>query len=121
MDVLQKQPNLPVIITDNEAQAKELLLSLGILNHFKPAPEQTKTTQSHVLMTHPTHWVVASLLLGNADAVENGYLVICLPKSTLTPQQFIHAANQMLHEQGFVDTAKFFADSSDSPGSRSEN
>jgi hypothetical protein len=46
---------------------------------------------------HPTHFIHVILYLGNPDPKENGYVVLCFPRSKFTCVQFMEIARKLLN------------------------
>jgi len=78
-------PNEFVKVTDN-AEAQLLMLQLGILDAV------LKAVLDH---NHPTHWIIAETYHGFADAEDNGYAVVCIPKSKFNRAEFDQRAALM--------------------------
>jgi len=95
IEKLKNSPNEEFRIS-NDAQAEVLLLELGILDRFKRAPQPHATTQAVVFNEHPTHHVLGALYLGHPKPADNGYFVICLPRSQFTTKQFHKFADDFL-------------------------
>jgi hypothetical protein len=115
-DQLLKNPDVPFTF-DDDAQCKKLLSEIGILGRFSadPIKGQTSTTQAFTDMNHKTHWILAMLFLGKTKASDNGYYVVCLPKSGCTIEQFCAACAQFTKGQGSVGAVGLF------PGDASDN
>jgi len=92
------------------------LLELGILDRFsQKSSEAPSTTQTVTQGNHPTHWILALLYLGKTKPKDNGYLVICLPKSKSTPQMVAILAEKLLKNRGTIAGFKAL------PGDSSDN
>jgi hypothetical protein len=92
---LQQHPKKCVDITD-DADAETLLSELGILERFVGNRAVGTSTQSVVHSGHPTHHILALLYLGRTKASDDGFLVLCLPKSEYSDRAFLHFAQQIL-------------------------
>lgn len=95
IEKLQNSPNERFKISD-DAQAEMLLLELGILDQFKKKPQPAATTQAVIYNEHPTHHILGVLYMGHPKAGDNGYLVICIPRSEFTVEQFHTFADNFL-------------------------
>jgi len=93
-------PNEFVKVTDN-AEAQLLMLQLGILDavlkaekaqQAKALKQSGTTVLDH---NHPTHWIIAETYHGFADAEDNGYAVVCIPKSKFNRAEFDQRAALM--------------------------
>lgn len=102
---------------DDDAECKLLLSELGIAGRFcrDPIKGQTSTTQTVTEMNHKTHWILAMLFSGKTKESDNGYYVVCLPKSRSTVVEFIQTCAQITEGQGTVVDAGLF------PGDASDN
>jgi len=94
-DKLQNAPDEQFDI-DDDADAKVLLLELGILDKFTTKLPSHETTQAVVYREHPTHHILALLYAGHSNPVDNGFFVFCLPRSRFSPEQFQLFADRFL-------------------------
>jgi hypothetical protein len=113
---LLENPHIPFSF-DNDEECKMLLLELGLSNRlsqnpvgFGNSPAQTVTH-----LNHPTHWIHAMLFLGKTRPEDNGYMIVCFPKSEMTMLQFGSAIDGIMKGQGQIGTANFI------PGDSSDN
>lgn len=88
---LADHPN-EVVSTANDQEARALLEKLGVLEKLEQVgasdsalPNQTQRME---IWDHPTHWITAIRFSGFSQPGDNGYLVRCLPKSSLTRAAF---------------------------------
>jgi hypothetical protein len=76
------------VIAPNEAEALKLIKVLGLYSSLKRA-ELRFAPESSVFVIdekHPTHWILAYLYRGFKEPEDNGYGVMCYPKSKVTLQ-----------------------------------
>jgi hypothetical protein len=120
MEVMNKKlldnPNTPFSF-DNDEECKILLVELGLGNRFSTNPQNLgpNPIQTITHLNHATHWIHAVLFLGHAVAENNGYLILCFPKSRMSMIQFTAAIDQFMKNKGQVAVAKLF------PGDSSDN
>lgn len=95
MKPLAQTPGEIVEIRDDD-DAKALLLELGMLDKFpKPANANRSWVSRVAYPEHPTHWISATRFGGFVNPSENGYAVVCLPKSHFS----MEGANRCLMEK----------------------
>ena len=103
MKPLSKSPNEIVEISD-DTDAKALLVQLGVINKFPESPNLSEPWAARVgYADHPTHWIMATLFTGFPNAIDNGYVIYCLPKSQFAlpdANQWLRANNQSLFPDG---------------------
>ena len=102
---------------DDEFEVKSILLELGIAGRFSQKPPNLPSgKQSQQLVSygeHPTHFIHVILYLGNPDLKENGYVVLCLPRSKISYGQFMEVAKKILNPtDDRIMGTKFFGGSS---------
>ena len=85
----------------DDAKCKALFSALGILEDFT----KSDTPKLSVVTTagHPTHWIAGALLSGYSLPEQNGYLVICLPKSKTPPEKLNEAVEEIYRIYGGQD------------------
>lgn len=101
-----------------EKQGVDLLLELGLVDEFSISHPPGKTTVQAVTGDLPTHHVIATRFAGNLEAEENGYWVVCIPKSQYSVEEIdnhMQVIVDRLQSQGLtVENIKpVFAQSSD--------
>jgi hypothetical protein len=69
----------------DDADAKILLVQLGIIDKFSKPPGLAKGAVTLCHSDHPTHWIVATRFFGHPKTTDNGFDVICCPKSRFSP------------------------------------
>ena len=82
----------------DDTDCRTLLLSIDLLGRFERIGESSGESTLPVLRTctydhHPTHWIAAVHLSGFPES-ENGYAVLCLPRSRFdaaTATDAVHA------------------------------
>ena len=70
-----------------DKQAVDLLFELGLIDEFAMSPPPSKTTVQAITGDLPTHHVIATRFAGNLEAEENGYWVLCIPKSQYSEEE----------------------------------
>ncbi len=70
-----------------EKQGVDLLLELGLIDEFSISYPPGKTTVQVITGDLPTHQVIATRFAGNFEAEENGYWVLCIPKSKYSVEE----------------------------------
>jgi hypothetical protein len=116
LEVLKQNPDKEFRF-DDKFEVKSILLELGIAGRFSQNPPNVPNgKQSQQLVSydeHPTHFIHAILFLGNPDPKENGYIVLCLPRSKFSYAQFMEVAKIILNptDDRILGT-KFFGGSS---------
>lgn len=92
----EELPDCPVRISD-DAQAKRLLLALGILDELPSKDALRNSGRAEIdtvavpFLDHPTHWILAFRFHGNELPEDNGFLVCAWPKNQY-PRTVIEAA-----------------------------
>jgi hypothetical protein len=73
-------PDKFVLISD-DTEAQAFLMATGILDKL-PNPSTRPDTQTTMCAdySHPSHWILATRIQGNADPTENGFMVMAWPK-----------------------------------------
>jgi hypothetical protein len=118
VEILQKHPNEPYQF-DDDKQAKALIFELGLAGRFSANPPNVPTGKSCTQAVHyteyPTHFILAILYAGNPKAEDNGYFVVCLPKSKFSFAQFNTFAGRFLNQGGntVVGMQGFYGESPD--------
>jgi hypothetical protein len=81
---LQANPHREFFL-QNEIEATTLLAELLLLDKFMKNPGLTKEWCSLLLFSdHETHFVCGVKIEGFANAIDNGHVVHCFPRSTYT-------------------------------------
>ncbi|MGO9586750.1 MAG: hypothetical protein ACLP2Y_11200 [Limisphaerales bacterium] len=70
-----------------DEQAVDLLFELGLIDEFSKSHPPGKTTVQAITGDLPTHHVIATRFAGNLEAEENGYWVLCIPKSEYSVEE----------------------------------
>jgi len=101
-----------------DEQAVDLLFELGLIDEFSKSHPPGKTTVQTITGDLPTHHVIATRFAGNFEAEENGYWVLCIPKSEYSVEEInnhMQAIVARFQSQGMaVETIKpMFPQSSD--------
>jgi len=60
---------------------------LGLVDEFSISHPPGKTTAQVITGDLPTHYVIATRSAGNPEAEENGYWVLCVPKSQYSEEE----------------------------------
>jgi hypothetical protein len=71
----------------DDKQAVDLLFELGLIGEFSISHPPGKTTAQVITGDLPTHYVIATRSAGNPEAEENGYWVLCIPKSQYSEEE----------------------------------
>jgi hypothetical protein len=71
----------------DDKQGVNLLFELGLIDKFLKSHTPGKTTVQVVTGDLPTHHVIATRSAGNLEAEENGYWVLCIPKSQYSEEE----------------------------------
>jgi hypothetical protein len=99
LEILKQNPD-KVFTFDDEFEIKSILLELGIAGRFsRNPPNVPRGQQSQQIVSygeHPTHFIHVILYLGHPDPKENGYIVLCFPRSKFSYGQFMEAAKKLL-------------------------
>ena len=70
-----------------EKQGVDLLLELGLVDEFSISHPPGKTTVQAIIRDLPTHYVIATRSARDLEAEENGYWVLCIPKSQYSEEE----------------------------------
>jgi hypothetical protein len=65
----------------DDKQAVDLLFELGLIDELSISHPSGNTTAQVITADLPTHRVIATRSAANLEAEENGYWVLCIPKS----------------------------------------
>jgi hypothetical protein len=99
LEILKQNPDKDFQF-DDEFETKSIMLELGLAGRFSMDPPNVpRGQQSQQLVSygeHPTHFIHVILYLGNPDPKENGYLVLCFPRSKVSYEQFMEIAKRLL-------------------------
>jgi hypothetical protein len=71
----------------NDQEAVDLLFELGLIDEFSISHPPGKTTVQVITGDLSTHHVIATRRAGNLGAEENGYWVLCIPKSQYSAEE----------------------------------
>ena len=71
----------------DDKQAVDLLFELGLIDEFSLSHPPGKTTAQVISGDLPTHYVIATRSAGNLEPEENGYWVLCVPKSQYSEEE----------------------------------
>lgn len=85
-DKIISKPNKLFEFSDDK-QAVDLLFELGLIDEFSKSHPPGKTTVQTMTGDLPTHHVIATRSAGNLEAEENGYWVLCIPKSLYSEEE----------------------------------
>jgi hypothetical protein len=85
-DKIISKPNKLFEFSDDKP-AVDLLLELGLINEFSISHPPGKTTVQVTTADLPTHYIIATRSAGNLEAEENGYWVLCIPKSQYSEEE----------------------------------
>jgi hypothetical protein len=97
-DLTQRPDEIVEIIDDTDA--KLLLLPFGVLDKFtKGVPRAGGWLDCASITTHPTHWISAQLYSGFENPADNGFCVLCLPKSRIGSAQFHQVVTASMPER----------------------
>ena len=93
-----------------EKKGVGLLLELGLVDEISISQPPGKTTVQAMTGDLPTHHVIATRFARNFEAGENGYWVLCIPKSKYSPEDInshMRAIVRKFQSQGMtVEIAK---------------
>ena len=70
-----------------DKQAVDLLFELGLIDEFSNSHPPGKATVQTLTGDLPTHCVIATRFAGNFEAEENGWWVVCIPKSQYSEEE----------------------------------
>jgi hypothetical protein len=70
-----------------EKEGVDLLFELGLVDEFSISHPPGKTAVHAVTGDLPTHHVIATRFAGKLEAEENGFWVLCIPKSKYTVEE----------------------------------
>ncbi len=70
-----------------DKQAVDLLFELGLIDGFSISRPPGKTTVQVITGDLPTHYVIATRSAGNPETEENGFWVLCAPKSQYSEEE----------------------------------
>ena len=100
LEILRQNPHKEFFFED-QFEIKSILLELGIAGRFSMDPPNVprgeQSQQAVTIGEHPTHFILVILYLGNADSTENGYIVLCYPRSKWNYAQFMERARIILN------------------------
>jgi hypothetical protein len=85
-DKIINKPNKLFEFSDDK-QAVDLLFELGLIGEFSISHPPGKTTAQVITGDLPTHYVIATRSAGNLEVEENGYWVLCIPKSQYSEEE----------------------------------
>jgi len=85
-DKIISKPNKLFEFSDDK-QAVDLLFELGLIGKFSLSHPPGTTTVQVTTGDLPTHYVIATRSAGNLEAEENGYWVLCIPKSQYSEEE----------------------------------
>jgi len=85
-DKIISKPNKLFEFLDDK-EAVDLLLELGLIDEFSASHPPGKTTVQAITGDLPSHHVIATHSAGNPAAQENGYWVLCIPKSLYSAEE----------------------------------
>jgi len=85
-DKIINKPNKLFEFSDDK-RAVDLLFELGLVDEFSISHPPGKTTAQVITGDLPTHYVIATRFAGNLEAEENGYWVLCIPKSQYSEEE----------------------------------
>jgi hypothetical protein len=85
-DKIISKPNKLFEFSDDK-QAVELLFELGLIDEFSNSHPPGKATVQTITGDLPTHHIIATRFAGNFEAEENGYWVLCIPKSQYSEEE----------------------------------
>jgi hypothetical protein len=80
-----------------EKQGMDLLFELGFVDEFSISHPPGKNTVQTLTGDLPTHHIIATRFAGSLEAGENGYWVLCIPKSKYSMEEINN------HMQTIVD------------------
>jgi hypothetical protein len=73
-----------------EKKGVDLLFELGLIDEFSISHPPGKTTVQTMTGNLPTHHVIATRFAKNLETEENGYWVLCIPKSKYSTEEINH-------------------------------
>jgi hypothetical protein len=85
-DKIISKPNKLFEFSDDK-QAVDLLFELGLIDEFSNRHAPGKATVQTLTGDLPTHRVIATRFAGNFEAEENGWWVVCIPKSLYSEEE----------------------------------
>ena len=88
-----------------DKQAVDLLFELGLIDEFSIRHPPGKTTVQAITRDLPTHYVIATRSARDLEAEENGYWVLCIPKSQYSEEEIndhMQAIVARFQSQGMV-------------------
>ena len=71
----------------DDKHAVDLLFELGLIDEFSISHPPGKATVQIITGDLPTHHVIATRSAGNLEAEDNGYWVLCIPKSQYSEEE----------------------------------
>lgn len=93
-DTLALSKDTPFAFTC-EKDVKEFLVEFGMAGEFKKKAEgQNRAVLFVASLNHPTHYLLAMQTWDRVSPQENGYTLICTPKSTETAEGFMEHCNR---------------------------
>ena len=95
-DKIISKPNKLFEFSDDK-QAADLLFELGLIDEFSKSHPPGKATVQTITGDLPTHHIIATRFAGNFEAEENGWWVVCIPKSQYSEEEIDN------HMQTIVD------------------
>jgi hypothetical protein len=100
LEILKRNPD-KAFQFDDKFDTESIVLELGIAGRFSMAPPNVsrgeESQQWVAYGEHPTHFIHVILYLGNPDPKENGYLVLCFPKSKVPYVKFMEIGKKILN------------------------
>jgi hypothetical protein len=103
-DKIISKPNKLFEFSDDK-QAVDLLFELGLIDEFSNSHPPGKATVQTLTGDLPTHCVIATRFAGNFEAEENGWWVVCIPKSQYSEEEIndhMQAIVARFQSQGMV-------------------
>ena len=85
--IISKPNKLFEFSDEDDKEAVDLLFELGLIDEFSISHPPGKTTVQVITGDLPTHHVIATRCAGNLGAEENGYWVLCIPKSQYSVEE----------------------------------
>ncbi len=81
--------NEPLIIGDDD-KAKKAMSILGLLEPIEKALLDLGDKNAITIVSehHDTHWIAAGFMRGFTNSCDNGYFLVCYPKTAQTLEQF---------------------------------
>jgi hypothetical protein len=95
-DKIINKPNKLFEFSDDK-QGLDLLVELGLIDEFSKSHPPSKATVQTITGDLPTYHIIATRFAGNLKAEENGYWVLCIPKSKYSEEEIDN------HMQTIVD------------------